>query len=60
MMHAIVIRPLTWYPYKAGEEHAGLTPKQARSQSPSFERVGGRGRGGTQPNKNTITINYSC
>ncbi|CAM9676764.1 unnamed protein product, partial [Sphacelaria rigidula] len=35
IMHATVIKPLTSHPYKAGTEHAGFSPDQARSQSPS-------------------------
>ena len=38
IMHAIVIRPLTSHPYKAGTEHAGFSPDQARTQSPSAKR----------------------
>ena len=40
IMHAIVIRPLTSHPYKAGTEHAGFSPDQARTQSPSAKRRG--------------------
>ena len=38
IMHAIVNRPLTSHPYKAGTEHAGFSPDQARTQSPSAKR----------------------
>ena len=37
IMHAIVIRPLTSHPYKAGTEHAGFSPD---TQSPSAKRRG--------------------
>ena len=40
IMHAIVIRPLTSHPSKAGTEHAGFSPDQARTQSPSAKRRG--------------------
>ena len=32
------ICPLTSHPYKAGTEHAGFSPDQARNQSPSAKR----------------------
>ncbi|CAM9334358.1 unnamed protein product [Sphacelaria rigidula] len=31
IMHDIVMRPLTSHPYKAGTEHAGFSPDQARA-----------------------------
>ena len=30
LVHAVVVRPLTSHPYKAGTEHAGFSPDQAR------------------------------
>ena len=40
IMHDIVVRPLTSHPYKAGTGHAGFSPDQARTQSPSAKRRG--------------------
>ena len=36
-VHAVVVRPLTSHPYKAGTEHAGFSPDQALT-SPSAKR----------------------
>lgn len=30
MLHAAVIRPVTWYPYQAGMEYVGFPPDEAR------------------------------
>ena len=38
IMHAIVVRPLTSHPYKAGTEHARFLPDKARNQLPSAKR----------------------
>ena len=37
VVHAVVVRPLTSHPYKAGTEHAGFSPDQALT-SPSAKR----------------------
>ena len=40
IVHAVVIGPFTSHSYKAGTEHAGFSPDQARTQSPSAKRRG--------------------
>ncbi|CAM9969712.1 unnamed protein product [Sphacelaria rigidula] len=35
ILHAVVVRALTSYPYKAGTEHARVSSDHAGSQSPS-------------------------
>ncbi|CAM9795182.1 unnamed protein product [Sphacelaria rigidula] len=38
ILHTVVISSLALHPYKAGTEHAGVSPDQARNQSPSAKR----------------------
>ena len=52
IMHTIVIRPLTSYPYKAWTEHAGFSSDHARTPSTSAKRRGvfdRRMKGGLHP-----------